>query len=243
MIKLSYPLQPVELTNEVIEELTFKAKEKPVWKQPYIEKALLKMSFEKCCFCETKVNEESKYMEIEHFYPKSLYPNEVIAWENLLPICGRCNKQKSDHDTKQQPIIYPAKDNPKIHLELRNYRLYGLTQLGKETIEVVHLNDRQKLVNKRFEFGNKICEKLEILLELSHNYTNNTSIRTKNKIVGELKNIMLEGTKQYEYSATVATILLTNPNYAEIKKLFEKCNLWTDEFVNLEKEVKYCALL
>ncbi len=36
---------------------------------------------------------------------------------------------------------------------------------------------------------------------------------------------------------------LSDPNYQEIKQLFIKHNLWTDEFSFLEKEVEYCALL
>ncbi len=54
---------------------------------------------------------------------------------------------------------------------------------------------------------------------------------------------MLEGTREYEYSATVATVLLTNPDYAEIKQLFKDHQLWNDEFIELEKQVRYCALI
>ena len=41
-------------------------------------------------------------MEVEHFHPKSLYPNEVISWENLLPICKRCNSSKG---ADSEPVL------------------------------------------------------------------------------------------------------------------------------------------
>jgi hypothetical protein len=53
----------------------------------------------------------------------------------------------------------------------------------------------------------------------------------------------LEGTKEYEYSATAATIILTDSNYQEIKQLFESSNLWIPEFSELEKQVEFCALI
>lgn len=245
MIKLQAIAQPVELTNDVIIQLTaeYKATENSVWKKPYITEALLKMSFGKCCFCETNVNEESKYMEVEHFHPKSLYPDEVVLWENLLPICKRCNVRKLNHNTKNEPIIHPVKDNPKEHLILKGYRFYGLTELGKCTRDVIDLNDRQRLVDVRYDIGTKISEELDKLIDVTQDYINEPSIRRRNKIVGTLKNLMLEGTKEYPYSATAATVILTNINYAEIKQLFIDNDLWNDEFPQLEKQVSYCALI
>jgi uncharacterized protein (TIGR02646 family) len=115
MIKLQAVAKPLQLTNEKVKQLTaeYKQSEKAVWKKTYITQTLLLMSFDKCCFCETKLNEESKYLEVEHFHPKSLYPDEVVSWTNLLPICKRCNGKKWNHDTKLEPIIHPVKDNPK----------------------------------------------------------------------------------------------------------------------------------
>ena len=124
MIQLQALARPIELTDERVQQLTekYKTDNTAVWQKDYIKKALLKMSFEKCCFCECRINEESKYLEVEHFHPKSLYPDEVLLWENLLPICKRCNVHKLNHDTKQDPIIHPVKDSPKKHLSIENYR-------------------------------------------------------------------------------------------------------------------------
>jgi uncharacterized protein (TIGR02646 family) len=245
MIKLQAIAKPVELTNDVVTQLTndYKATQNDVWKKAYITKALLKMSFGKCCFCETNVNEQSKYMEVEHFHPKSLYPDEVVLWINLLPICKRCNGKKSNHDTKNQPIVHPVIDNPKEHLKLENYRFYGLTELGKCTKDVIDLNNRQRLVDVRYKIGTKIGEELDKLIDATQDYVKETSIRRRNKIVSTLENLMLEGTKEYPYSATTATAILTNIIYVEIKQSFIDNNLWNDEFENLEQQVSYCAFI
>jgi uncharacterized protein (TIGR02646 family) len=245
MIQLRFVEKPTQLTDKLVKELTkeFNKTGKDVWKRKYITEALLKMSLDKCCFCETKLGEESKYMEVEHFHPKSIYPNEVVEWENLLPICKRCNGKKSDHDTKQEEIIHPVKNNPKEHLKLENYRLKGLTELGKRTIGVVNLNDRERLVTIRFKIGDKLIMQLELLLKSTKNYFNSPSIENKNDLIESLTNLMLEGTKKYEYSATAATIILNDDNYQEIKRLFISHDLWNDDFIELEKQVKFCALI
>ena len=249
MIQLKAVAKPKELTNDIVKQLTedYKDKGDSVWQKDYIKDALLKMSFGKCCFCECKVDEESKYLEVEYFYPKdlTLYPDEVLSWENLLPICKRCNTTKGNHDTKKEPIIHPVKDDPKQHLKLIAYRLYGKTDIGKRTIiDVLNLNDKRRLVKKRIKISESVLELLVNLLELTTDYHGGiqTSTRRKNRIISSLENIMVEGTKKYEYSATAATTILQDPNYIEIKKLFLDCNLWSDDFKQLETQVNYCAL-
>lgn len=250
MIKLEAVEKPKELTDDVIDQLTKDYKEKgdSVWQKDYIKNALLKMSFGKCCFCECKIDEESKYLEVEHFHPKdlTLYPDEVLSWENLLPICKRCNTTKGSHDTKKEPIIHPVKDDPKQHLKLIAYRLYGKTNVGKRTIiDVLNLNDKRRLVKKRIKISESILELLVNLLELTIDYHSGiqTSTRRKNRIINSLENIMVEGTKEYEYSATAATTILNSPDYLEIKQLFKNLDLWSDNFKELETHVNYCALL
>jgi len=44
----------------------------------------------RCMYCE-----DSAADEIEHFYPKNLYPEFTFAWANYLYSCGPCNGPKS----------------------------------------------------------------------------------------------------------------------------------------------------
>jgi uncharacterized protein (TIGR02646 family) len=119
MIKLKRPPAPAELSQEEVNRLTDEFKrnpDKPVWKKDFITKVLLEMSHGKCCYCECKIDEESKYMEVEHFHPKNQYKDEVVLWDNLLPSCKKCNIRKKEHDTIKEPIVNPAEDEPKEHL-------------------------------------------------------------------------------------------------------------------------------
>lgn len=246
MIKLRPVAAPSELTDDLVKLLTdeYKKTEKAVWQKEFIGKALLDSSHNKCCFSECKLNEEGKYDEVEHFHPKSLYPDEVVFWNNLLPINKACNVAKGDHDTKAEPIINPRFDDPKKHLYLKGYRFYGKTELGIRTIDVVGLNDWAMWVTPRFEIGKGIFELLESVGDLARNYdiNQNKPTITRNRLISRLRGLMVEGTEKYIYSATTATILLNEERYHEIKEIFQRNNLWNDVFQQLEGQMYYCAL-
>ena len=105
-------------------------------------------------------------MEVEHYYPKSLYPKEVLNWENLLPSCKKCNGNKSDLDTKQTPIIKPDIDQPRDHLCTNNVILKGKTTIGKRTILRLELNRLRRRFHKVIQSIYDSCE--SILLHIEH---------------------------------------------------------------------------
>ncbi|MDR9852850.1 HNH endonuclease [Paenibacillus sp. VCA1] len=242
MIKIKRITCPNELTEDVKKNLTqeYKISGKNVWNLEYIKNALLEMSKGKCIFCECKLGEESKFVEVEHFHPKSIYPDEVVEWTNLLPICKRCNGKKLDHDTKKYPIINPTINDPKTHLKMKNYRFIGKDQIGKETIGVLSLNDLKRLVYPRSIIGNKIAELLEDLLEriddLSHK--EELSRREINSITHKLENLLNSCQSDSEYSATCAYSLFGDENYYEIRCFFVEKGLWDTEFELLETSAK-----
>ncbi len=45
----------------------------------------------RCCYCEDSVADE-----VEHIYPKDLYPEKVFEWRNYLYACGPCNGPKNN---------------------------------------------------------------------------------------------------------------------------------------------------
>jgi uncharacterized protein (TIGR02646 family) len=45
----------------------------------------------RCMYCE-----DAPADEVEHVWPKSLYPERTFRWENLLYACGSCNRPKSN---------------------------------------------------------------------------------------------------------------------------------------------------
>lgn len=45
----------------------------------------------RCCYCE-----DSMADEVEHIYPKDIYPSMVFSWDNYLYACGLCNGPKNN---------------------------------------------------------------------------------------------------------------------------------------------------
>lgn len=76
-----------------------------------IKSALTHSSNGKCAFCEC-IPSEGGYIQVEHFAPKSLYPDQTFIWNNLLPACAQCNILKSNHDTVTEPIVNPYDQVP-----------------------------------------------------------------------------------------------------------------------------------
>ncbi|MFN8437909.1 MAG: hypothetical protein U0V72_09725 [Cytophagales bacterium] len=246
MIKLDRTPKPVELTTDLQDALTdeFKSTGKSVWNVDFIKKGLLGFSNDKCCYCEANINEESKYLEVEHFHHKDTYKDEVLEWENLLPSCKKCNGTKNDHDTKLEPIIDPSKIDPKNHLKYWRYRIKGSDDFGKLTVSVLKLNDQDRLVKKRFEIGNAIQEKLEQLNELADDYINGiqTSTRRKNRIVNGTKDLMREGLPTAIYSATSATVIITDTEFETLKNKLTSLGFWDAELSQLEVDLNKTAL-
>ncbi|MCU0425253.1 MAG: HNH endonuclease [Candidatus Kapabacteria bacterium] len=145
MIKLTRPPKPHEITPEEEQRLTeeYKQEGKSVWREDYIVDALLAMSNKKCVYCERQIAKGSPTLHIDHFHPKSLYPSEVVVWENLLPACSDCNTHKGKHDTKAAPILNPTRDIPKQFLRMKHYRIVGIDEsgIGTCTKDVLGLNN------------------------------------------------------------------------------------------------------
>jgi uncharacterized protein (TIGR02646 family) len=246
MIQLVERPAPIELSAEVATTLTqlFKTTGKSVWKQAYIERALMLLSNGKCCYCECRLGIEDKYMEVEHFLPKSIFPDEVVAWSNLLPSCRRCNGTKAAHNTQEFPIVHPINDKPSDHLKLNCSFFRDKTEKGKTTIEVLNLNDRTRLVNVRQNLCTNLIVELDKLHDLLEDYANgiSTSMRRKNIIVNTFQQLLTECTPITEYAATAATIVLQQETYHTIKNLFQQHGFWNKELEALEQQALNCRL-
>lgn len=68
----------------------------------------------KCVYCESPLN-VSGDEQVEHYYPKSRYPEQTFVWDNLFPACLMCNRSKGDFDTKNNPFVHPIYDDPEDH--------------------------------------------------------------------------------------------------------------------------------
>ena len=97
----------------------------------------------RCMYCE-----DSAAQEVEHFWPKARYPERAFCWENLLLVCGQCNRSKLAQfplDALGKPLLIdPTAEDPTLHLETspRQGRLMARngSPRGQTTIDVLKLN-------------------------------------------------------------------------------------------------------
>ncbi|APG15554.1 hypothetical protein BKD09_45465 [Bradyrhizobium japonicum] len=247
MIRVQRGPSPRELTATKIQELTAEYladTSKAVWNKPYIRKSLLAMSRNKCVYCETRIDEESKYMEVDHYYCKDQHPTKVVEWINLLPACKRCNVNKGSYDIATEgELVDPTQDDPQQHLILVNYRLRGRDDKGRRVVEHTYLNETNRTVKARFEIGASVSEAIERLSTLVEECLPTPSDRRK---LSQLERGMLalleEARPTSEYSATVATILAGIPEYRIVKDGLKTLGRWSPDMASLESQMLQCNL-
>lgn len=120
----------------------------------------------RCAYCESEL---SSQMHIDHFRPKSTYPQLYYSLENIYPVCVECNNSKGakfplkneeqdflsnkitvDLSTEITLLINPIEDNPEEHLRFNDDgSVSPLTENGEVTIRTLNLN-RKSLISSRF---------------------------------------------------------------------------------------------
>jgi uncharacterized protein (TIGR02646 family) len=243
MIKLSLAEKPTELTKALEAQLVneYKSdKSKEVWRRPYIEKALLEMTHNKCAYSEQKLNQESAYMEIDHFRCKEKYVNEVVSWGNLLPSCKKCNTSKGDHDVVAEPIVNPLVDEPKDFMFVKAFRYYKRDEKGQTTIDVLSINDRTHFVSPSANIGFAIADKIETLFEKLK--VDNTE-RKRRSTLSKLKSALEECGPENEYSAVISTFILYEcETYNDLECYLVANHLWDAEFEAIKKQLSAIAM-
>lgn len=236
MIKIERIECPIELTGEVQLQKTSLYKINPkesVWSEEYIKNALLNMSHGKCAYCECRLEDSGRYMEVEHFHDKSNYPDEVVVWENLLPSCKTCNTHKGTHDTYIEPIINPTVDRPQDHMALHmGCRWRKKDDMGDLTIIVLDLNNQRRHIKYRYEVADAISKKVEELLDLMKSYVADSPkvARKRFKLVNSVREIFEFCSPTETYAAIKATTLLNDSLYVELIQLMKQESLWSEEF-------------
>lgn len=162
------------------EEIPAKIKESAIkyYRHKDIKNALFPTSYRKCAFCEV-FPEDSGHIEVEHFNPKSIYPEETFQWDNLLPACRKCNGSKDDHDTKSIPIVNPYLDNPDDFFDVISIELKAKNEIAENTIEVCQLKGTRLLrpyADLLIQFQNDLKDALNELT------TKDTPIKRKNHL-------------------------------------------------------------
>lgn len=138
------------------------------YKQKDVQEALHQMFAGKCAYCESRIGAVS-YPDIEHFYPKSRYPEKTFLWTNLLHACEKCNRTyKRDQfpldDYGEPLLIDPTAVDMRIeqHLEFiwdqqtQISLVRGLDIKGQTTIALLGLNKRHELLDERSDVMKRI---------------------------------------------------------------------------------------
>lgn len=245
MIKLNRLEPPKELTDKLVKQLTeeFQNSKNSVWSKNYIKRQLLLMTNNKCAYCEAPLDISGSYMEVEHFLPKNKYPEKVVEWTNLLPSCKRCNVKKGAIDPKTFEIIDPSINNPKEHLSLKRYRIVGKDIIGKHTVSLLNLNDLTKLVMNRAQIGEVLSEKLGNLEDEVHqNVEGKINTSRSMKIRNTMMSLLQEVQRSNSYSATLSSVLISDPSYSQIKSFLDENNLWDEDLQELELKAREISL-
>lgn len=247
MIRLIRPDKPQKLAEQEV-ELTKKFesdKTAAVWKKAFIQAPLLKMTHNKCSYCERLIGKTSgQDVHIDHFKCKDKYPDFVVEWNNLLPSCARCNRNKSNHDTVDQPIINPAEMNPKDYLFISKYRYCSKKaeegSIGRRTLDVLMLNDSDDCCLPRFQLCNALAEKISDLYQLAFDKGDALKDDTvsKNKVLNGCRKLLEKCLPTAEYSAFMATSLHTDDNFLALKDVLVKQNLWDEDLMKLFDDSK-----
>lgn len=243
MIRLNRSFSPMCLSPGEVQRLTqdYQATGDSVWNFEELKLALLSTSHGKCAYCECELSTESKYVEVEHYLNKKQYPTKVVEWENLLPSCKRCNGSKGKHDTAAEPILNPYEDDPRQHLAFRLYRLGSSSQLGESTLEVLNLNDPDRLVRVRFDVGEWMLSAISDAMEKLEAFTAKPDTAKKNRLLRHLRSILKECQPAAAYAATSATVLHSDARYGRMRTDLQTRGFWDDELE--EMHVQSSALV
>lgn len=148
-------------------ETTKKAREKAEKKYNHInvKTALKQMFSEKCAYCESHIT-HIEYGHIEHYKPKSIFPELCFDWNNFLLCCGVCNGKEykgNKFPTQEEGgfLINPVDENPNDFFEFEfdvdtgTANILPRNQRGQTTETILGLN-RPELVGFRSKIVRKI---------------------------------------------------------------------------------------
>lgn len=122
MIKLEKGDEPdvlarhaVDWTRSVVRKLEMgeipTKTEKSRYNHKDIKEALIKETYGKCAYCESKFRHVT-YGDIEHVVPKSDDPKKWFSWQNLTIACDVCNTKKSSAPVDGDTFVDPYEVDP-----------------------------------------------------------------------------------------------------------------------------------
>lgn len=245
MIKLTKPAEPQYLIlnkHNLIQKLLaavtkygsysdIPEKEKNKLISPYkhieVKTPLFKSSLSKCAFCECLPTEGGN-IEVEHFKPKSIYPEKTFDWENLLPSCRKCNNNKLDHDTGLEPLINPYINDPEVLYTYNDIEMIAikgpLYKEANKTIEICGLNTfrmykpRADILISLRGYINSLKSAIDDYHEADTERKKNNRIR---KMIDSIDTIKSLTNPDKKYSGFCKYFLSNNKTYENAKQIIK----------------------
>ncbi len=111
---------------------------------------------QRCEYCRMHQSLQGATFHIEHILPRSRGGSDDP--DNLALACPRCNLQKSDRtevadpdSNATVPLFNPRRDRWSEHFRWDNYRILGVTMIGRATVFALDLNHPRRLLIREAE--------------------------------------------------------------------------------------------
>lgn len=205
-------------SSYIYDKTTGKIKGKDTWKKfkgkgpilRALQNSLRGESFYLCTYCEKSIDgnntSTSQVFQIEHIFPKSLYPSLCLSYTNLVACCygddgiseSRCGQKKGDYI----PRITPFSNKVREKIEIKsNGELIPLNSAMEDFICNLNLNT-QFLVDARKDAISAKSGAFKYLLKCVKNASN---IQVKQGLISKFLNSIdrVNGIKKDEYSGFV----------------------------------------
>jgi len=191
-----------------------------------IKEVLFETTFKKCAFCECLPEDGGGFVQVEHFYPKSIYYSECFSWDNFLPACSVCNTNKGDLDTREIEIINPYNDDPNENFHCKFLKILPNHNNVKaiNTEREIELNSN-RLINSRTELLRKLqilTEELRDLIEIFNGADTQRKINSRrNKLVEKIEEIEKYMQPQSIHSYFCTQVIITDSYYIISKSIIQ----------------------
>jgi len=106
-------------------------------------KPVLKKEFYgRCIYCRkpTLPTDDPSSFHVEHYRPKSKFPNLECEYTNLYYSCAACNRNKGTYLSDTLRVVNPCDYIMSRHLKFKNEEVLTCSKLGEITEKILQLN-------------------------------------------------------------------------------------------------------